>query len=184
MSTSAAISVQEMPSPEGANACHFMVVYEDAAACNLAREVCGGVVARLESELAFRFSFWELKDLNDPTSARQATEALACADILLFSLPGHDLAPEAMIWLEVCAPARTKAEGALALVIAGPPGPNLAVEALLFQMHFAAHRLRMDFLPLLTLTSGGNMGTPLTPSLALLDRLREESGGDHWGLNE
>ncbi len=169
---------------ESASSCHLMVVYEDAVAHDLAMEVCGSVVSRLETELAFKFSFWKFKDLTDPASALQAAEAMACADILLFSLPGHDLAPEAMNWLDICAPARTKAEGALALIIAGSPGLILAVEALVFQMHYAAHRLRMDFLPLLTRPPGISAGVPLDPSLTQVDKLREETSGGHWGLNE
>jgi hypothetical protein len=161
-----------------------MVVFEDAVAHDLAMEVCGEVMNRLETELAFTFSFWKLNDLNDPASAGNAAEAVAAADILLFSLPGHELVSEAMNWLEVCAPARTKREGALALIIAGRPGPALAVEALVFQMHFAAHRLRMDFLPLLSPSPG--QGPEFSAELPAVrpDTLREGNGGNHWGLNE
>ena len=184
MSTSAAASVQETPSPDGANACHFMVVYEDVAAHDLAMEVCGGVVASLETDLAFKFSFWKLKDLNDPAAVHRVAEVVAHADILLFSVPGRDLTPEAMNWLDISVSARTKMEGALALILSGAPGPALAVEALLSRLQFAAHRLRMDFLPLLSLSPGEGRGAPADPSLTLLDRLREEPGNDHWGLNE
>ena len=175
---SAAISIQETLSPEGANACHFLVVYEDAVAHDLAMEVCSGVVARLETELAFKFSFWKFKDLNDPVSARWVAEAVARADILLFALPGHDLAPEAMDWLDACARTRTKTEGALALIIAGPAGPVLAVEALLSRMQFAAYRLRMDFLPLLSSGLSADLMQALSPEAST------EPGSTHWGLNE
>src|SRR5208282_1900861 len=149
MSVSTATLTHETLSLEGANSCQFLVLYENAAAHDLAMEVCGGVMARFEPELTFAFSFWKIQDLSDPKSARWAAAAVARADIILFSLPGRDLAPETGRWLDVCVQTRTKAEGALALVVTETAEASLAVGALLSRLQNVAYRLRMDFLPLM-----------------------------------
>jgi hypothetical protein len=155
--------VQETLSLEGADPCQILVLYEDAVAQDVAMEVCGRLLARFEAELAFAFSFWKFKDLDNPVSARWAAEAVARADIMLFSLPGRDLSPETMNWLDLCVQARTKAEGALAVMVTGPHDMDLVVEGLLSRLQFAAHRLRMDFLPLLPPAAGARFGTSANP---------------------
>ena len=184
MSTSTAISVQETLPLEGASSCHILVLYEDAAAHDLAMEVCGGVMARFEAELAFKFSFWKFKDLEDPISAHWATEAVARADIMLFSLPGHDLTPEISRWLDACVQVRTKAEGALALIVTESQGAGLAIRGLLSRLQLAAHRLQMDFLPLLPPLPDRGIKLSADPLPVVLNAFHEEPGGDHWGLNE
>ena len=184
LSMSAATLMQEPLSLEGANPCQFLVLYEDAVTHDAAMEVCGRLLARFETELAFTFSFRKFKDLDNPTSAHWATEALAQADIILFSLAGRDLPLEAASWLDSCVQARTKTEGALALIITGLPGAGLAVEALLSRMQFAAHRLRMDFLPLLPPLPATGIGVSADPFPALLHEALDEPGSNHWGLNE
>jgi hypothetical protein len=181
---STATLVQETLSLEGANPCQFLVLYEDAVAHDLAMEVCGGVMARFEAELAFAFSFWKVKDLNDPVSAHWAAEAVARADIILFSLPAHDLTPETSQWLDACVLARTKVEGALAAIITKAPGASLAVRTLLSRLQFLAHRLRMDFLPLLPPLPEASVEAAAAPWPSGLNETREEPGSNHWGLNE
>jgi len=180
----ATTSVQEILPLEGANPCQFVVLAEDPAAHEFAMEVCGGVLANFDAELAFAFSFWNFKDLGDPASAHWAAEAVARADILLFSLQGPDLTPETLNWLETCVQPRTKTEGALALIVAGSPSTNLTLEALLYRMQYVANRLRMDFLPLVPLPAGMTSGTATDFSPELLNQAREETGSNHWGLNE
>lgn len=175
---SAATSVQETLPLEGANPCQFLVMYEDAAAHDLAMEVCDGVTARFGTELTFAFSFWKFSDLSDPALAHWAAEAVARADIILFSVPGRDLAPETSRWLDACVQSRTKAEGALALMITEPASAGLAVEGLVSRLQFAAHRLRMDFLPLLP------PGTSAHSKPAWFREAPAEPGRNHWGLNE
>jgi len=178
------MSVQETLPLEGANPCQFAVLAEDPVAHESAMEICGGVLARFDAELAFAFSFWKFKDLSDPASAHWAAEAVARADILLVSMQSAALTPEALNWLESCVQQRTKTEGALALMVAGSPGTNLTLEALLYRMQYVANRLRMDFLPLVPLPAGMNIGTSTDLSAALLNLAREETGSNHWGLNE
>jgi hypothetical protein len=176
--------VQETLSLEGADACQFVVLYGDAVSHDVAMEVCDRVLAHFGAELAFAFSFWKLQDLGNPVSAHWAAEAVARADILLFSLPGHDLSPETLNWLDLCVQGRTKAEGALAVMITETHDMGLLVEALLSRLQFAAHRLRMDFLPLLPPAAVARFGTSADPSPAWLNASREEAGSSHWGLNE
>jgi hypothetical protein len=175
---------QETLSLEGADACQFVVLYEDAVAYDAAMEICGRVLAHFEAELAFAFSFWKFKDLDNPASAHWAAEAVARADVILFCLPGHDLSQETLNWLEMGAQARTKTEGALAVLITEHHDMDMAVGALLSRLQFAARRLRMDLLPLLPPGVVARFGTLLDPSLARMNEMREEAGSSHWGLNE
>jgi hypothetical protein len=185
MSMSTATSLQETLPLEGANPCHFLVMYEDAAAHDLAMEVLGGVMARFAAELAFAFSFWKVKDLHDPVSAHRAAKAVARADIMLFSLLAHDLTPEISRWLDACVQARTKAEGALAVIVTKAPGAGLAVRTLFSRLQFAAHQLRMDFLPLLPQSPDTSIeASAVSMPAARLNDFGEEPGGNHWGLNE
>jgi hypothetical protein len=175
---------QETLSLESAGACQFLVLYEDAVARDVAMKVCGRLLARFEAELAFAFSFWKFKDLDDPISAHWAAEAVARADVILFSMQGRDLSPETINWLDSCVQARTKMEGALAVMVTEPHDMDLVVEALLSRLQFAAHRLQMDFLPLLPPGAGARFGTSADPSPAWLNEAREDPGSSHWGLNE
>ncbi len=176
--------VQETLSLEGADPCQILVLYEDAVAHDVAMEVCERVLAHFEAELAFTFSFWKFSDLDNPVSAHWAAKAVARADVILFCMPGRDLSPETMNWLEMCVQARTKAEGALAVMITEHHDMDQVVEALLSRLQFAAHRLRMDFLPLLPPVAGARFGTSADPPPAWLNEVREEAGSSHWGLNE
>ena len=176
-------SVQEILPLEGADPCQFVVLSEDAAAHESAMVKCGGVLTRFDAELAFSFSFWRFKDLSGPASAHWAAEAVARADIILFSLQGHDLAPEILNWLESCIQLRTKTTGALAVMVGTSDSANiLAFEALLFRMRYFANVLRMDFLPLVPLPGGSDIHMP--DSSMLPGRPRQELVHDHWGLNE
>ena len=176
--------VQETPSLEGADPCQILVLYEDAVAHDVAMEVCARLLAHFEAELAFALSFWKFKDLDNPVSAHWAAEAVASADIILFSLPAHDLTPETSQWLDACIQARTKAEGALALIVTEAPNASLAVGALLSRLQSAAHQLRMDFLPLLPPLPDTSIETTAAPLPVGLNEFQEEPGGNHWGLNE
>ena len=167
---------------EGVNPCHFLVMYEDALAHNIALEVCGRLMARFEAELTFTFSFWKFKDLEDSASAHWAAEAVARADIILFSLPGRDLTPEISQWLDACVQARTKVEGALALIVTEPPDAGLAFGALLSRLQFAAHRLRMDFLPLLPPLPDTSIEATAVPSPAGLNEFRRGTRRQSLGI--
>jgi len=176
--------VQETLSLEGANPCQLLVLYEDAVAHDLALAVCERLLTRFGSELAFAFSFWKFKDLDAPATAHWAAEAVARADVILFSLQGRDPAPAAVNWLDTCARARTKMEGALAVLVTGPRNAGLVIEALLARMRFIALRLRMDFLPLVPPSPDAGAETNLGSMPVALEQVGERAGLNHWGLNE
>ena len=144
-------------------------------------KVCGRLLARFETELAFAFGFWKFQDLGDSASAHWAAEAVARADVVLFSLPAHDLSRETLNWLEICVRARKKMEGALAVMINEPRKMDLVAEALLSRFRLVAGRLRMDFLPLLPPDASAKFGTSAN---RWLNEIPEELGSSHWGLNE
>ncbi len=169
---------------EGANPCQFLVLYEDAAAHDLALAVCERLLTRFGAELAFAFSFWKFKDLDAPATAHWAAEAVARADVILFSLQGRDPAPAAVNWLDTCARARTKMEGALGVLVTEPRNAGLVIEALLARMRFLALRLRMDFLPLVPPSPDTRVETPPEPLPVVPEQAREGVGLNHWGLNE
>ena len=176
--------VQETLSLEGANPCQIMVLYEDAVAHDLAMAVCERVLAHFSTELTFAFSFWTFNDLATPASAHWAAEAVNRADIILVALQGRDPAPSAVNWLDACSRARTKMEGAMAVLITGPRNASLVIEALLSRMQFIAQRLRMDFFPLLPASLKQAMETGAGPLPPPPDEPRQKPGLDHWGLNE
>jgi hypothetical protein len=88
-----------------------------------------------------------------------------------------------MSWLEACFRSRTKAEGALALIVIQSANMNPVLETLEQRMRSVANRLGMDFLPLIPLPPALTAEVSATPSLALFDANRQPSW-DHWGLNE
>ena len=175
--------VQETLSLEGADPCQFLVLYEDAAAHDLAMEVCERLLAQLGKDLAFAFSFWTFKELEVPVSAHWAVEAVSRADVILLALRGREPAPPAVSWLDACARTRTKTDGALAMIVTGPDG-GPTVEALLTRMQFIARRLQMDFLPIVLSSLDPGMEARANPLPAMLERPLEEAGFNHWGLNE
>jgi hypothetical protein len=176
--------VQETLSLEGADPCQCLVLYEDAMGHDAAMEICGRLMAHFGSELSFAFSFWTFNELATPVSAHWAAEAVNRADIILLALQGRDPAPEALTWLDACARARTKRDGALAVIVTGPVTASLMIESLLSRMRFIAHRLRMDLLPLVPPLSESGREAPPLPLSPALDQTHEPAGRDHWGLNE
>ena len=177
------VSGQEMHSCEGAHPCQFCILFEDQTAYELALETCNAVMGRCGAECTFAFHFWDFNDLNSPASAHSAAEAVADADIILFSMRIHELPPAMMSWLEACFQSRTKAEGALALIVNQSANMNPVLEILEQRMRSVADQLRMDFLPLISFPTAPTAEVSATPSLALLDG-DPQPCRDHWGLNE
>jgi hypothetical protein len=177
------VSGPETHSFEGASPCQFCVLFEDQTAYELALETCNAVMDRCGAEFTFAFHFWDFNDLNSPASAQSAAEAVTDADIILFSMKIHELPPAMLSWLEACFESRTKAEGALALIVNQSANMNPVLEILEKRMRSVAHQLRMDFLPLIPFPTTPSAEVSARPSLALLDADPQPSW-DHWGLNE
>ena len=181
-----AILVQELLSLEVNAPCEILVLCEDALAEDRAMELCRQLLVRFDSEMAFTLGCWKFKDLENPVPSHWAAEALARADIVLFSIRGTDLPLTAIRWLDSCAGARSKAEGAFALITVEPSGAGMAGEALLYQLQHAASRLRMDFLPRVSRLPDEAVRTPVNlSSLAAFANMdNDEMETAHWGLNE
>ena len=143
-----ALSIQPALCRASGNFCHLVVLSEDPLTQESVMAACGRLLALFENEVAFAFSFYGLEDLNNCALAPWVAQAVAGADIVVFSLRDNDLSPGVMGWLESCIPLREKAEGALAVTVANPIGSVRALEGLWWQMQRMADRLGMDFLPL------------------------------------
>lgn len=168
--------------------CQIVIVYEDVVAYGRAMETASRLAAQFGDEPAFAFSSWNFHQLSEPAFARQAAEAVADADIVLLSAHGNDLPPAVVAWLELCARLRTKAEGALALLLAEPFMLSASSGSVLVRLDQAARLLRMDFLPLMPqpaeqiIKSFQERTSSIAPS-AVMERLDRPSS-NHWGLNE
>jgi hypothetical protein len=179
-----ALSVHPALPRASGNSCHLVVLSEDPLSQESVMAACGRLLALFENEVAFAFSFYGLADLNNRALAPWVAQAVAGADILVFSLRDNVLSPGVMKWLESCVPLRVKAEGALAVTVANPTGSVRAVEALWWQMQRMADRLGMDFLPLLPPQVNNLSELPAQPFPELLAQDEIDVGHDHWGLNE
>ena len=100
------------------------------------------------SELDFDIKCWNFIELADPNCARHAAKTASAADIILLSMETAELSPVIDRWLEISITARSKTDGALALVLNETGRSPLAYKKMQARLeHLAAH-LGMDFLPL------------------------------------
>ena len=171
----------------GSGVCRIVVVSEDRVAHGRAMETVRWLAAEFGEEPAFDFGFWNFKELAEPVSAGKAVEAAARADIILLSAHGNDLPPAVGNWFERCREARTKSEGALALLLAEPFMLSASSSKTIDHLELLAGGLRMDFLPLMPQPAERIIQTfrdraRLAPR-AMADEF-ESPGTQHWGLNE
>src|SRR5215813_1740500 len=80
--------------------CRIVVVYEDEMAREEARSLAGRLEREVGNKLGFLFNSWNFKDLAEPALARDAIDAAANADIILFSAHGNDLPSAVGRWLD------------------------------------------------------------------------------------
>ena len=187
MSTIGNIGIAGSSSTETAEVCQAVVLAEDSAANVSAMEMCGRLLKQLGDELQFNFHTCRFKELCDPNQARMAAEAVARADILLFSTHGDDLPASIRQWLELCFELRKDNEGALALLLVEPISASAAIGDLMGRLQNAAGRLRMDFLPLVPqpveqiIRERPKQPHPVNP---LTKGIFHRPPSDHWGINE
>ena len=169
-----------------AELCRIVVVSEDRVAHGRAMETASWLTAQFGEEPGFAFDYWNFKQLAEPTAASDAVKAAALADIILLSAHGNDLPPAVASWLERCRGARTKAEGALALLLAEPFMLSASSGNAIDSLEAFAHRLHMDFLPLMpqpaeqiirSFRERANAASSVAPDPF-------DSPSAHWGLNE
>jgi hypothetical protein len=168
-------------------ACQILILHEDFPAYTRAVEVCRRIMEQFASELDFDVKCWNFIELADPNCARHAAKTAGVADIILLSMQTPGLPPAFDRWLEDFFAARSRADGALALVLNQPDSSLAALEKLLGRLQQLAGRLGMDFVPLLSGGDAAVMGllptedwSATTVSLEISDRPQF----DHWGLNE
>lgn len=167
--------------------CEIIVMYEDVTSRATAIEVCQRLRTQLRNEMQFTFDFWKLKYLGEPELARRASEVAARAEVVLFCTHGGALPPGVESWLQKSIKSRTKADGALVLVLAEPFNVPSASGRLVSSLHAAAQEAHMDFLPLLP--RGGkesrsgipNQRSPRTPAGRVII---DQHPPSHWGINE
>jgi hypothetical protein len=167
--------------------CEIIVMYEDISSRAAAMEVCQRLRIQLQDKMQLMFDFWKLKYLGEPELARRASEAAARAEVVIFCTHGGALPPGVESWLQQSIKSRTKADGALVLVLAEPFNTASASGRLVSSLHAAAQEAHMDFLPLLP--HGGRQSKSSLPS----QKSQRTPGGrggmeqhppSHWGINE
>jgi hypothetical protein len=187
MNAPATVLAAEISPVKAVNVCQTVVVYEDVQAQVRAMEMASRLVTQFGEEPAFAFSSWNYKQLAEPALSLKAVAAAAVADIILLSAHGNDLPPVVGVWLELCARARMKTEGALALLLAEPFLLSASSGAVVARLQHAARLLRMDFLSLMPppaerIIKSFQERSNLMAAAAM--EIFDRPSCDHWGLNE
>src|SRR6058998_2532216 len=170
-----------------ADKCEIIVMYEDMSSRATAMEVCQRLRTQLQHEMQLTFDFWKFKYLGEPELARRASEAAARAEVVIFCTHGGALPPGVDNWLQNSVRNRTKADGALVLVLAEPFNPPGTNRGLVLRLQAAAHEAHMDFLPLLPHTSRRPAASPAVQRPATTEEAQEMLDWrppSHWGINE
>lgn len=185
MNAAATVGDTEFASPDILEPCSFVVLCDDPESRNAAMEICERLTTQFDGDLLFTFRCWKLKDFNSPALSEQITASLANADVIIFSTRGEDLPYPVRRCLEICPEQRTKEDGALGLLLVEPTSPTAAVGTVLSRLEYAAARLRMDFLPMLSAASGtfDDLEHRTSAVTSLLKGILEQPPS-HWGLNE
>jgi hypothetical protein len=179
------------PEPVGsgitADACLVVVVYEDMAAHERAMEMAHRLAAECAEDPSLVFRSWNFRELAEPGRSREAIESAANAEVIVISGHGNDLPVAVSAWLEACAAARARSEGALALLLAEPFMLSAASGAIMAKLEHAARVLRMDFVPLVPypverMIASLRVGSGLTG--VVWEEMFDRPRFDHWGLNE
>ena len=184
---SVATLVIQTPSFEAPLPCHILVLYGDTAAYNSAIETCRRVLARFDSELPFAFNCSSFERLSSPLQARRVTEAVANADIIMVSLSAHGSSASVLAFLNRCAMARSKKEGAIALLASDNAAATTVNEAVLAGFSIVSQRLGMDLLVVAPASGGLEEGSPEGGAIGAITAAAMETSRpslDHWGLNE
>lgn len=170
-----------------AETCKIVVLCEDAAARERAVEVFNRISNFIDDDLTFAINCWNFQDLMEDESARCVSVAAAAADIIMFSTRNTDLPMAVGEWLDGFSLRQDKSEGALAFLVVDPGNPSAAVGNMIAQLAQAAHRLGMDFIPLVPVAIEEQvqetkaMGWTVT---ATRKPVFDRPSYSHWGLNE
>lgn len=133
-------------STEESRVCQILILCENFAAYERAKDVCWRIVVQLADDLDFSFNCWNFYELSDPACMDTVVRASAASDVIMLSLRQPKLPSLAEAWLDNVAHARSKSEGVLALVLNEPVDSAGAVSKLVERLEHSARRLGMDFL--------------------------------------
>ncbi len=161
-------------------ACQILILSKDYSTYERAAEVCRRMQSQLGEDLEFGFKCWNFAELADPDCAHAVLREAKLADVILFSTSSVDLPAAVVEWLEALPGFRSRAEGALALVVNEPMDSD-AFKKLALWLDHSARRMGMDFLKLT------HSPSHLNALPALFVPPSEYAGSrewDHWGLNE
>ena len=172
---------------EVAEACKIVVLCEDAAARARAVEVFDRISTSLADGLTFAINCWNFADLTGQESAQCASEAAASADIIMFSTRDTGLPVAVSAWLDAFSQPNGKSEGALAFLVVDPGNPSAAIGNMISRLAQAAHRLGMDFIPLVPTAVEEKIHEVKAAEwtmTAARKRMVDRPSYSHWGLNE
>lgn len=169
-------------SAEKSRTCQILILCEDYAAYERAKEICWRILVQFADDLDFSFSCWKFFELEDAECTHAALRTAKNSDIILLSLHHPDLPTQAEAWLDALAGHRIQGDGLLALVLNEPAQHPFAMQALSSRIDRLAKKLGMDFLPLNPVSTPAHLDH-LPSSLATHGSIGEQNY-DHWGLNE
>ena len=180
--TSSAAGFEEMKP-----VCRVLILHDNLAAYGRAAAVCRHVMDQFAREFEFDVKCWNFVELADADCARHAAKSAGAADIILLSLATSALPADFEGWLDAFFPIRSKANGALTLVLDEADGSAAALEKLLLRLHLLAGQLGMDFVPLLAENEAAVVEILPVQDWPVMARPPERFDfpvSDHWGLNE
>jgi hypothetical protein len=123
-----------------------VVVYEDAATRECAVTFCDQLVSRYWAKCEFDVSWWSFALLEESTTAKEAAEKAARAELIIVSArPGGDFPSPLKAWIESWLGERGDREGTLAGLVEGTGSPNVEEGQKHRCLRSAAHRGAMDY---------------------------------------
>ena len=173
-----------------ADLCEVTVVYEDAAARDLALQLCNELIRKFDPDLKFHSSWWGFRYLSDGEIGQQAGQSVAKADLVVVSVNRAESLPfEVIAWFEMWLPMRSSSAGALVLLSKSSElkEPHSWQDRYL---RTVAQRANLDYLPLWASAAAGESGDRLredvvVPDLAGLEQLPKQNyHSSGWGIND
>ncbi len=125
--------------------CRVVIFYEDAAARQNAFDRCEQLRREFSGDVSFELDWWRMSTLTSPVLAQLAEEAVADADVVIFSFETANLPEDIHQWLETWQSPRSKADGAMAIIVNEPIDP-CARDTVFLPLQTAAAKRGLDFL--------------------------------------
>src|SRR5882762_3446595 len=137
--------------------CQVAVVYDDVASRVRAIHLSENLASRFEGDLDFNFTWWNVRFLKDPQISRLAEEAVAEADLVLFSISqAAEPAPALKEWIKRWLSRRQSDEGALAVLLDQSTATKDQITPFELYLRKVAEGGHMDFLPRMIPVAAGS----------------------------